>query len=90
MTTMIEDAVVQLKAGIDQSRAAQRRLYSTGQTVVVRTTSWSRGHERRTWSVATIAGAAWNGRSWIYRVRQTDSRGRHTYTIVGRGSIRNS
>jgi len=88
MTTMIEDAVTQLKAGIDQNRAAQRRLYSTGQTVVVRTTSCSRGHERRTWSSAVVIGAAWTGRSWLYRIRQTDSRGRHTYSVVGRGNIR--
>lgn len=90
MTTTIEDAVAQLKAGIDQSRAAQRRLYGSGQAVVVRTTSWSRGHERKTWSHATIVGATWNGQSWFYRIRQTDSRGRHTYAVVGRGNIRNA
>lgn len=88
MTTMIEHAVNQVKAGIDQQGGAQRRLYTTGQAVVVRTTSWSRGHERRTWSHGVIVGAACNGRSWVYRIRMVDSRGHRSYIIAGRGSIR--
>lgn len=88
MTTMIEDAVNQVKAGIDQKEAAQRRLYTTGEFVVVRTTSWSRGSERRTWSNGVVVGAVCNGRSWVYRIRITDSRGYRTYVIAGRGSLR--
>lgn len=85
---MIEDAVTQLKAGIDRARTAQRRLYVTNQRVVVRSTKIVRGHERTTWSSAVVVGAAVLNGTWVYRIRRTDGRGRHTYGIVGQSGIK--
>lgn len=90
MTTMIEDAVKQLKAGIDQTRAAQRRLYASGQAVLVRSTVWTVNGPKTTWSHGTVVAGVNNGKAWVYRIRQTDSRGLHTYRITGRGNIRNA
>lgn len=89
MTTMIEDAVAQLKAGIDRSRAAQRRLYSLGQVVAVRFTTEVNGRQVTTWRHARVSSFAKSGTTWVYQVYCVEGR-RLKYTIVGQSSIRNA
>lgn len=89
MTTMIEDAVTQLKAGIGQSRAAQRRLYTTGQIVAVRFTTKVNGRQVTTWRHARVSSFVKSGTTWIYQVYCVEGR-RLKYAIVTQSSIRNS
>lgn len=87
MDRMIADAVSQLKTSINSVRTVQRRLYATNQLVVVRSTKTSRGRQLTTWSHATIVAAAVVGGRYVYRIRQTDGRGRHTYGIVSQSAL---
>jgi hypothetical protein len=89
MTTMIEDAVTQLKVGIDQSRAAQRRLYGLGQIVAVRFTVTINGRQVTTWRHARVSSFVKSGVTWVYQVYCIEGRFLK-YAVVTQSSIRNA
>lgn len=87
MTTMIEDAVTQLKASIDRNRAAQPRLYGLGQVVAVRFTTTVNGRQVTTWRHARVSSFVKSGITWVYQVYCIEGR-RLKYAIVTQKNVR--
>jgi hypothetical protein len=87
MSSMVTDAVIQLKASLTTSRAAQRRLYGLGEVVAVRYTTHVNGRQVTTWRHARVSSFVRSGTTWIYQVHRIEGR-RIVYTVVTQASIR--
>lgn len=87
MTTMIEDAVTQLRASITQKRAASHRRYGVGELVAVRYRTNVNGRELTTWRSARVTCFVELRDTWLYWVVRLEGR-RRVYTAVTQSDAR--
>lgn len=87
MTTMIEDAVTQLRTSTTTRKTAQPRLHVDGDVVAVRYRTTVNGRELTTWRAARITSFVELDRTWLYCVTRVEGR-RLVYTAVIQSDIR--
>jgi len=86
MTTMIDDAVAQLKASIVRKKAASRHRYGLGEVVAVRYRTVVNGRELTTWRTARVASLVELRDTWLYGVVRVEGHKR-VYTAVTESNV---
>lgn len=87
MTTMIEDAVTQLRTSIIRRKTAQRRLHADGDVVAVRYRTTVNGRELTTWYAARVVQAIELRDTWLYVTVRVDG-SRLAYAYATQSNVR--